>query len=38
MPLSEALNFAAKQNATARESTDCKKGIASFLEKKSLEW
>jgi methylglutaconyl-CoA hydratase len=38
MPLSEAFNFAAKQNATARESTDCKKGIASFLEKKSLEW
>jgi methylglutaconyl-CoA hydratase len=38
MPLSEALNFAAKQNATARESTDCKKGIASFLEKKSLDW
>jgi len=38
MPLSEALNFAAKQNATARESTDCKKGIASFLEKNPLKW
>lgn len=38
MSLSEALNFAATQNATARESQDCKKGIAAFLEKKSLEW
>jgi len=38
MPLSEALNFAARQNATARESQDCQKAIASFLEKKSLEW
>lgn len=38
MPLIEALNFAAQENATARESPDCKKGIASFLEKKPLEW
>ena len=38
MSLGEALNFAARENATARESHDCKKGIASFLEKKPLEW
>lgn len=38
MPLAEALNFAAQQNATARETYDCQKGIASFLEKKPLEW
>ncbi len=38
MPLAEALNFAARQNAIARESIDCKKGIASFLDKKNLEW
>ncbi|GAB4487963.1 MAG: enoyl-CoA hydratase-related protein [Raineya sp.] len=38
MPLIEALNFAAQQNAIARESSDCKKGIASFLDKKELKW
>lgn len=38
MAIAEALNFAAQQNALARQTTDCKKGIASFLEKKSLEW
>lgn len=38
MPISEALSFAAQQNALARQTADCKKGIASFLEKKPLEW
>lgn len=38
MALKEALSFAAKQNAHARESEDCKKGIAYFLEKKTLKW
>jgi methylglutaconyl-CoA hydratase len=38
MALKEALSFAAKQNARARESEDCKKGIAYFLEKKTLKW
>lgn len=38
MPIAEALNFAAQQNALARQTTDCRKGIASFLEKKPLEW
>ena len=30
MPLEEGLDFAANMNAKARESVDCKKGIASF--------
>ncbi|MDW8296551.1 MAG: enoyl-CoA hydratase-related protein [Raineya sp.] len=38
MPVAEALQFAANQNALARQTADCKKGIASFLEKKPLEW
>ncbi|WP_448530438.1 enoyl-CoA hydratase/isomerase family protein [Raineya sp.] len=38
MAITEALNFAAQQNALARQTADCKKGIASFLEKKPLEW
>lgn len=38
MPLNEALTYAAKMNATARNSSDCKKGIAAFLNKETLKW
>ena len=38
MPLTESLNYAARMNAEARGSEDCKRGIASFLDKKPLEW
>ena len=34
----EALEFAAKQNAVARKSNDCQKGIAAFLNKEKLSW
>lgn len=37
-PISEAFNFAARMNARARASEDCKKGIAAFLNKEKLEW
>jgi methylglutaconyl-CoA hydratase len=38
MTVEEGLLYAAKQNATARGSDDCKKGIASFLNKETLNW
>ncbi len=38
MPLDEALEYAAQMNAKARETDDCKKGIASFLDKTTLNW
>ena len=38
LPLEESLNYAARMNASARATDDCKKGIASFLNKKTLEW
>lgn len=38
MTLDEALNHAAKMNATARASEDCKKGIGAFLNKEKLSW
>ena len=38
MDLKMGLEFAAKMNATARASEDCKKGIASFLNKEKLSW
>jgi len=38
MDLSIALNYAAKMNATARSTEDCKKGIAGFLNKETLNW
>jgi len=38
MPLGEALGYAAKMNATARNSEDCKKGIAAFLNKETVKW
>lgn len=37
-PIQEALNFAARMNARARGSEDCKRGIAAFLDKQALEW
>lgn len=38
LPLQEALNYAARMNADARGTDDCKKGIAGFLSKEALEW
>jgi methylglutaconyl-CoA hydratase len=38
MPLNDALNYAAKMNAEARNSADCKKGIAAFLNKENMKW
>ncbi len=38
MTIEEALTFASKMNATARESDDCKKGIDAFLSKKKISW
>jgi methylglutaconyl-CoA hydratase len=38
LPLEEALNYAARMNADARGTNDCKRGIASFLNKQQLEW
>ena len=38
MEWQKGLEFAAKMNATARASEDCKKGIASFLNKEKLSW
>ena len=37
-PLMDALEHAARENAAARATEDCKRGIASFLEKKELRW
>lgn len=37
-PVTEALNFAARMNARARGSEDCKRGIAAFLNKENLTW
>ena len=38
METSEALLYAASQNATARATNDCKKGIAAFLSKEDIKW
>jgi methylglutaconyl-CoA hydratase len=38
MTLKKALNYAAEMNANARGTEDCKKGIASFLNKEKLVW
>ena len=38
MPLHPALLHAAEQNALARETTDCKRGIAAFLNKEKISW
>ncbi|HYV94410.1 MAG TPA: enoyl-CoA hydratase-related protein [Chitinophagales bacterium] len=36
--LNEALDIAARMNAHARASADCKKGIDSFLKKEKIKW
>lgn len=38
MPLDDALQYAAEQNAHTRATPDFKKGIRSFLEKRKPEW
>jgi methylglutaconyl-CoA hydratase len=38
LSLDEALDYAAKQNAKARGSDDCKRGIAAFLNKEKIIW
>ena len=38
MPLTEALEYAASMNATARATDDCKKGIDAFLKKQERSW
>ena len=38
MSRDEALDYAAKQNAVARGSADCRKGIDAFLQKQPLKW
>ena len=38
MTFEDALQYACRQNAEARSSEDCKKGIDSFLNKRKLEW
>lgn len=38
MSLTGGLDHAAKQNAHARATSDCKKGISSFLKKEKLSW
>lgn len=38
MGLEEGLNYAAAQNAKARASEDCQKGIAAFLNKEKPSW
>ncbi len=38
LSLEEALDFAARQNANARATEDCKKGITAFLDKRPLTW
>lgn len=38
MSLEDGLNYAAKMNAQARATDDCKRGIASFLNKEKLNW
>jgi methylglutaconyl-CoA hydratase len=38
LPLNEALDYAARMNANARASDDCKRGIDSFLKKQERSW
>jgi len=38
MPLEQALELAARENAESRATDDFKKGISSFLDKKKLNW
>ena len=38
MTLEDGLNHAAKQNAKARATADCQKGISAFLNKEKINW
>lgn len=38
LALEDGLNLAAQQNAKARTTEDCKRGIEAFLNKKSINW
>lgn len=38
LSLEKSLSYAAEMNANARGTTDCKKGIAAFLNKENLKW
>ena len=38
MELTTALNYAAKMNATARSTEDCRKGVGAFLKKEKIDW
>ncbi len=38
MEVDDALDFAAKMNAEARATADCKAGIAAFLNKEKITW
>jgi len=38
LSLSDAIDYAANMNASARASADCKKGISAFLNKEKLSW
>lgn len=38
LSLEDALNFAAEMNAKARNTKDCKAGIAAFLNKEKIKW
>jgi methylglutaconyl-CoA hydratase len=38
LPLDEALTFAAEMNAKVRESADCKRGVAAFVDKQKISW
>jgi methylglutaconyl-CoA hydratase len=38
MTLTEALELAAEENAKARATDDCRKGIDAFLQKKDISW
>jgi methylglutaconyl-CoA hydratase len=38
LPLEAALRYAAQQNATARSSDDCRRGVGAFLNKEPLTW
>lgn len=38
LSLHESLEYAASMNAQARETADCKRGVAAFLNKNTLRW
>lgn len=38
LPLEDALRYASEMNAQARNTEDCKRGIAAFLNKEKLSW